>query len=127
MNAVEVQHEGALAGTIRPEQRNLLAARNCKIDPAQCLSAVGVAEVEMGDQDRTVSVRQEWRCMWMVVCMRVGDRCARVAVHVFVLVTHHFTLQPRHDLTECAEREEESDSAEQLHAKMAIGSGEGFR
>ena len=51
-DAVEVQHERRLAGAVRPEQRDPLAARDRQVDAEQGLVAVRVGEGEAADLQR---------------------------------------------------------------------------
>ncbi|CAM5295258.1 hypothetical protein SHIRM173S_02535 [Streptomyces hirsutus] len=52
-DAVEVQHQGRLAGAVRAEQRDPLAARDREADAEQGLVAVRVGEGEAGDLQRS--------------------------------------------------------------------------
>ncbi len=44
-----MQHEGRLAGAVRPEQRDPFAARDREVHAEQGLMAVGIGEGEAGD------------------------------------------------------------------------------
>ncbi len=55
-DAVEVQHEGRLAGAVRPEQRDPLAARDREVDTEEGLVPVGVGEGQSGHVERRVHI-----------------------------------------------------------------------
>ena len=49
-DAVEVQHQGGLAGAVGPEQRDPLAALDAQVDAVERLVSVGVGEREVLDE-----------------------------------------------------------------------------
>ena len=49
---VQMQQQGGLAGTVRPEQRDALARQHAKADAAQRLRAVAVTVFQIGDFNR---------------------------------------------------------------------------
>ena len=51
-DAIEVQHEGGLAGPVRAEQRHPLAAADGQVDAEQRLTTVGVREGQAADVER---------------------------------------------------------------------------
>ena len=64
-DAVEVQHQRGLAGTVGAEQRDPLAAVDVQVDAEQRLVAVGVGEGEPADVEDRVSLahcRASCRC-----------------------------------------------------------------
>ena len=81
VDAVEVQHQRALAGAVRTDQRHLLARADREVEPLQRLEPVRVAEVEVLDRHRG---RRAGAALLVAVRVLVVDVVVPVGVRVLV-------------------------------------------